>query len=241
MKRKLAFILTVLALIFYAFIQEGSALGFKDSDGITVSEERVKEEKPYIRINLVIPKFTIPFNKALENTINSQLYKDITDFKKSTEAIALENNKDLLEKGISITPYEAITKYTIHHTKDILSVVVNYYQYTGGAHGIYTLKPYNYDLKSGKRLALGDLFKAGYDYKTIINNEIKSAIAKEPEQYFVNEFNSIRDDQEFYITDRGIIVYFQVYEIAPFAAGNPEFLIPFSLIKEGLKLPISPN
>ena len=39
------------------------------------------------------------------------------------------------------------------------------------------------------------------------------------------EFKSIEDKQKFYIQDDNIVVYFDLYDIAPYAAGIPEFKI----------------
>ncbi len=202
--------------------------------GIKVEEERVKEEKNYLKVDLSIPRLTIPGNRELETEINKRLYEDAQAFKEGVEKDALATYQQLINKGVPVTPYEAVSKYVLHNSKDLLSLTVNYYQYTGGAHGDYIIKPYNYQIKTGKPLALKDFFKEGYDYKTIINNEIKKIIAKDPQNYFTDGFKSIRDDQEFFITPQGIVVYFQVYDIAPFAAGVPEFPIPFSKLKEGL-------
>ena len=117
----------------------------------------------------------------------------------------------------------------------LLSITVDYYQFDGGAHGGTDRRPYNYDLTTGQELALQDLFKQGVKYMEIINREIRKQIAANPEGgYFTQpdmEFKTIADNQPFYLTDGGLVVYFGQYEIAPYAAGIPEFRLPFSLFK----------
>lgn len=116
---------------------------------------------------------------------------------------------------------------------------MDYYQFTGGAHGGTERRHYNYDLATGQEVALKDLFNQGVDYKKIINQEIGAQIKANPEGgYFAQPelgFKTIADDQPFYLADGGLVVYFAQYEIAPYAAGIPEFKIPFSLFKSGIR------
>ena len=76
-------------------------------------------------------------------------------------------------------------------------------------------------------LSLDDLFVSGYDYKSVINGEIKKKIADSPEKYFesADKFKGIDDNQGYYIEDDAIVIYYQQYDIAPYVAGIPEFKI----------------
>lgn len=203
---------------------------------IKVTSKVVKDSKPYLTTELNIPVISGMLDSNIEKSINKTLYDDAVNFKNSIEASALENYSSLLKAGVEVTPFQVITKYNLHYLNDYLSLIVTYYEYRGGAHGIYNVVPYNYNLKTGERLQIKDIFKEGYDYKSIINQEILSEISKHPDNYFKDAFKTIKENQDFYFTKEGIVVYFQVYEIAPFAAGNPEFLIPYSKIYQGLKV-----
>lgn len=203
---------------------------------VKVTSKVVKDSKPYLITELNIPVISGVKDSKIEESINKVLYNDATNFKNIIEASALENYNSLLKAGVEVTPFQAITKYNLHYLKDYLSLIVTYYEYRGGAHGIYSVVPYNYNLKTGERLQIKDLFKEGYDYKSIINKEILAEISKNPDSYFKDAFKSIKENTDFYLTKDGIVIYFQLYEIAPFAAGNPEFLIPYSKISQGLKI-----
>ena len=48
-------------------------------------------------------------------------------------------------------------------------------------------------------------------------------------------FKTIDDNQPFYLTDGGLVVYFGQYEIAPYYVGIPEFKIPFSRLKDSIE------
>jgi hypothetical protein len=84
---------------------------------------------------------------------------------------------------------------------------------------------------------LKDLFKDGYDYKTVINKEVNQQISLAPDNYFSGDlgFKGIGDDQKYFLEDGFLVVYFSQYEIAPYVTGIPEFKIPLSQFQDGIK------
>ena len=82
---------------------------------------------------------------------------------------------------------------------------------------------------TGKELKLSDLFKGGYEYKKVINLEIANAIQFDKDKYFTGKdgFKGISEKQGFYVSSGNVVIYFNVYEIAPYVTGIPEFYIPF--------------
>ena len=55
-----------------------------------------------------------------------------------------------------------------------------------------------------------------------------------PENYFIDVFKGIGDNVQYYLTKDDIVIFFQLYEIAPYSAGIPEFKIPYSVFKDEL-------
>ncbi|WP_052447380.1 DUF3298 and DUF4163 domain-containing protein [Clostridium polynesiense] len=228
------FLIVIFSTLTESLTAYGGEAAFMDK-GVQISTKTIKETKPYLTSELNVPVISLPKNKKAESNINNELMQDALNFKGQVEKSALENYENLIKAGVEVRPYEVLTKYKSYNLKDIISLAVTYYQYSGGAHGIYSITPYNYDAESGERLNLKDIFKGNYNYKEILNDYIQKEISKNPDNYFKDAFKGIRDNQEFYITKDGIVIFFQVYEIAPFAAGNPEFVVPYSKIQQGLK------
>lgn len=95
---------------------------------------------------------------------------------------------------------------------------------------------YNFDKKSGKLIELGGLFNGKADYAKVISDYISKEmrrqnklekgtfwLAPQDEQ----GFRVIKPGQNFFINDKGnIVICFDKYEVAPGAAGSPEFEIP---------------
>lgn len=195
-----------------------------------ISMESIKGVVKLPLINEPSTKFTKDVNKKLEIWVKEWVV-DLEDLsKKYQEDVKKNANMDFM-------PFEIDTSYTIKNEKcPYLSLYIDYYQFTGGAHGITTRKTYNYDLNAEKELTIGDLFKEGYNYKEIINKEINKQIEKNKDSYFmdVSGFKGISDNQMFTFNNKEITIYFQLYEIAPYSSGLPAFNIPYETLKDGL-------
>ncbi|MCY6355570.1 PdaC/SigV domain-containing protein [Clostridium sp. ZS2-4] len=226
---------------------------------IDVKYAQVKVGSKTIRKNdeVFISDLRIPVIRRLEDTrlqskLNSDFEKDTMSFNTEIEKKARQWGKEAKKQGEEIHPYDAAADFKVNYNdNNLLSISVDYYEYTGGAHGNYEKKTKNIDLKTGKELALKDLFKDGVEYKDVINKEIKIQIQdaakqmkKEMEQEGVKykdenapykDFNGISDKQSFYIEDGNIIVYFGVYEIGSYVDGISEFRIPISQVKGNIK------
>lgn len=106
-----------------------------------------------------------------------------------------------------------------------LSIILYYYAYQA-AHGMTIIKSLTFDIKTGKTYKLASLFKPGSDYIEVLSDIIRLQI-KERDIYLLDEFKGIAPDQDFYIADKSLVVYFQLYELTAYAYGFPFF--PISL------------
>ncbi|WP_328803920.1 WG repeat-containing protein [Paenibacillus glycinis] len=100
----------------------------------------------------------------------------------------------------------------------------------GAAHGMPTRTYAIIDLTSGRMFALKDLFKPGSDYVKVLSDIVGKQIKEDPQYSYVfpDAYKGIRPDQPFFVTANALHLYFQPYEIAPYAAGFPTFTIPFT-------------
>ena len=97
---------------------------------------------------------------------------------------------------------------------------------------------YHIDKTTGEIAALKDLFKEGADYVNLISENIKKQMrdemaADESKIYWVDseeeighQFETIKEDQNFYLNDAGqIVICFDEYEVAPGYMGLVEFVV----------------
>lgn len=197
----------------------------------------VKEYGEYMDEDLHIPVIGENSNVTMKEQINARFEEDASKFKQEVASTLDEYIKGAEISGYPIHRYQAFSR--IHeglNNQQYLSLYIDYYSYTGGAHGMTVRQAYNYDLKTGKQLALADLFKPSYDYKTFINQAIREQISTQADVFFEGEmgFNGISDQQPYYLKDGQLIVYFGLYEIAPYAAGIQEFRIPLFDLQDNL-------
>lgn len=109
--------------------------------------------------------------------------------------------------------------------RDFLSLTLGQLGNFGGAHPMTIIKALNLDVSTGKVYKLEELFKPDSNYVERIS-EIVAREIKERDIPVLEEFKSIRPDQDFYIVDNNLIIFFQLYEISPYVAGFPYFSIP---------------
>ncbi|MBP8819486.1 MAG: DUF3298 and DUF4163 domain-containing protein, partial [Syntrophomonadaceae bacterium] len=193
----------------------------------------VKEKSDIMETDLNIPVVSGQLDSGVLAAINKRFEGDAMEFKQTLEAEVKDYAADCEAAGYPIRPYQLFTRYQqCSLNDDILSLYVDYYQYTGGAHGITERRAYNIDLQTGKLLPLAKLFKPGYDYKKVIDKEINRQIALDPEPYFEGDmgFQGITKEQNYCLDGENLVIYFNQYEIAPYAAGIREFKIPQNLL-----------
>jgi len=78
------------------------------------------------------------------------------------------------------------------------------------------------------------------DYVSFISDTVRNAIDERVKEgilpdYSIAPFKTIKDDQDFYLSNNVVVVYFQQYEYWPYAAGIQEFPVEFSALKDMLK------
>lgn len=103
--------------------------------------------------------------------------------------------------------------------RDFLSLTLLNYVYSGGAHGMSFLKGLTYDTQTGRKYKLQDLFKIDSNYKERLSSIISEQLKEREITLLDPPFKSIRPDQDFYLADKSLVIYFQLYEIAAYAYG----------------------
>lgn len=118
-----------------------------------------------------------------------------------------------------------------NNQRGILSLVLIGLAEFGGAHPMTKAASLTMNTATGKSYALHELFIPGDGYKAIINAEIARQI--ELRQIpLLDGFKGISSDQDYYLADSVLMIYYQLYELSPYAAGFPYFPIPIYLLND---------
>jgi hypothetical protein len=136
--------------------------------------------------------------------------------------------------------------YDFHYATDnLISVAFSEGTYSrGAAHGNQLTQVLNYDVKSGKKLALADLFKDKSKYLSVIaaycQKDLKER-AKKPDTMILPELietgagPKADNYRAWNITKKGLWITFDPYEVAAYAAGPQYILVPYSVLKDIIK------
>ncbi len=134
-------------------------------------------------------------------------------------------------------PYELESTYgTTHASPSVLSIIWKTASYTGGAHGNLEISTTTYDMKTGSLIDLYDVFgnldialdqMGRYSVKVLARslgdmyNEdmLRSGTAPEAENF-----------SAFALIPAGIRIFFQPYQVAPWAAGPQTVDIPLDAL-----------
>ncbi|MDD2431094.1 MAG: DUF3298 and DUF4163 domain-containing protein [Firmicutes bacterium] len=200
---------------------------FASTNPLTILEGSLNYEYKKTKIDLYYPVIIEIENKDALSQINSTIKTDVFNFYEYFKQAAALIAKDVRTGLVGYVSYE-----TTLNEPGILSINVTYYQYTGGAHGVYDVINYTFDTKTGQRLYLEDLFLPNSDYKDFIRDEVVRQITESDEMFFEDAIETVRDQNfSFYLTLDGFFVYYGLYEIWPYSNGIAEFKIPYTLLK----------
>ena len=203
-------------------------LSYVDSNGKKVwKQDMVQSVAPYISAETAVfrndylrvvkyPVFSLSEHKNVQNQINARVKKIFINHITPTKEWDLEFETIDIHFGTKMTG-------------DILTVILEGDVYPIGAvHGNSFKEIYHFDIWSGETFDLSDLFKDGIDYKSKLNAIIRKQAMKETGGYFepakitINGKNTVFD-----VSKKAVTIYFMPYEVAPYAAGMPEFEIKF--------------
>lgn len=211
-------------------------------NAVSIKTINEASENDIIKIILQYPQIDGLADQTVQDDINSNLKKMAEDAKNEGLKNAKER-QEAIASGYTGSPnkYETYFDYRLKYNQNgLLSVVFLDYQYTGGAHGLTVQSSHTFNLKTGEEYKLKDLVQNDADYVALINSTVKNEIDERVKQgllpeYSIAPFETIREDQDFYLSNNAVVVYFQQYEYFPYAAGIQEFPVEFSAFKDMLK------
>lgn len=217
-----------------------------------ITTKKIKKKFNHKGVNILNVDIEYPYIKLSKSYI---VQKKINDnyfliakkfYNKATKILlpmAIEQYLQSIKESYPFHPYDAVMKYTITQNSNcILSTYFDQYEYTGGAHGMTLRTSTTYSLQTGDNITLKNIFKGILNYKSILIDEIKKQAEKNildnPGIYFENYLELIEksfNENSFYLTEDAINIYYQQYDIAPYATGIVVFSLTYKEL--GIKPP----
>jgi len=200
--------------------KESSIVFTPKSTNITAKEYEAK---------ITLPVINGLTDKTYQTQLNAELQKLGDELLKTVQQQSKEDAAFAKKEGWEMRPHGLDVSYEVYSTGRMLSFGIVVYSYTGGAHGMTTVHYYNIpNVEKTKNMQLSELFQPGYDYKKVLSNLISQQIKAEQQKFsngLIYWYEGITKDQDFSFQNGNLVIHFGQYEIAPYAAGMPEFTI----------------
>ena len=203
------------------------------------------------------PKVEISIPEALDeisisNVINRSLQEEVIALLSFDEEMEVDSigdavasfsssYKELKEKFQDEVPWEAkITGDVVYEDLNVLTLVINAYVFTGGAHGYSSTSFLNFDKIKGVELENWELFedKEGFTHFAETKFRIQEKI---PQDDNINVTGFMFDGDAFHLAENigytpdGLQLIYNQYEVASYADGPIILTIPFAEINKYLK------
>lgn len=163
--------------------------------------------------------------KNLNNTISSSIY----DFKQGIFEEEQQINTQNPDGSKTKVNYRVYSNYDLTFNKNqVISLILSLTALDNNNPQYNDLHNYNIDLLTGNQLLLKDIFRPNVDYLKLVSDFVNFKINQNPTFYYPDASVDIPEDQSFYLTDQGIVIYFGLDEISPAANDIPKFLMEFS-------------
>lgn len=216
-----------------------------------VSPESSSNEQRIFQFKTAL--FALNNDKNLEsiNKINLEINKEFgitdaaifNDLPKLLTAQSIISNKmtAIYDEWVQSDYISHIENYSSQFAIDYLSekiVSVNkfVYEYTGGNHGDYSTINSVYSLENGNKLAITDLIIDIKDANllNLVKDKLVKIEGRNADSYFGLDELSL-ENNNFYLTSKGLVFTWGIYEIGPYAIGETRVLIITEEIKPYLK------
>ncbi len=203
----------------------------QNKEGVTVWEAHISY--PELQRN------SEAFSKINE-IISNDVHTSLSDTE--NEIVADDINTDL----DNMLPYTFDCTYSITYLDDnTISILLDYYELTGGAHGMPYRQAYTFDLNTGNQLQLKDILNLSEtDITEFVKNAFKNNIEQNPDNYFTGAVETVDSEHfmyDFYIEPNKIIFFTQAYLLEPYANHYQPTIVNIEELQNKLKINISTN
>ena len=173
-------------------------------------------------------KTTLRYPKLADALMQLKEQKE-QNFDMATESL-LDSQQFMIETEsypIDLTDY---TECRVLRADNVLfSFIETNENYYGGAHGMYSVAGYAFDVETGKNLSFTDIVVD----ETKIRDLIAEKLDEEYGDIFFDDIHTLIDQYDFNslcwsISYFDVTLYFNPYDLGPYASGSQQVVFPFS-------------
>ena len=190
-------------------------------------------------------------NSELSNSINTNVENAIistlntTENKNNLTDVLKAFNKEYLTFKEEYSELDEpawelhIETELVYQSEAVITIVISTYEFKGGAHGNDKIKLLNLDAKSGKTLKVTDFITDIPGFTTLAKTHFIQSLEENEDQLTIENFffgKPFHLPENIGFSDEGLVLLYNVYEVASYDLGYTEFMIPFGEIEPYLKM-----
>lgn len=224
-----------------------------DSDSVTLRRGQLMPDSACVDISFCFPVVARNSSAKLTKTVLSdylQMLDDssgvgsMNDFKARLVDQALRYDSAYVEyinefaDASFLLWYLKINYVILRNDGRLLTICYLYSDYMGGAHGISNYHYQNVDTRRGKILSVDDIVVDMAAFYGKAESAFKAELARRQnggDGEFRFSDNQFTLPQEFGLGSKGLLLHYNVYEIASYAQGDILVEIPYSELQSVLK------
>lgn len=154
-------------------------------------------------------------NRRVEETINRTILQQIQDMQRAQQQVQTGTN-----------PQTTGTFEIKTNERGILSLVLTNYTYSEHmAHGYTVTKGLTFSTSTGKSYALSDLFRPDSNYQAVLAAEVSRQLKERNLPVLEGSQITVSPNQDFYLADKSLVIFYPLYAITPYYVGFPMFPI----------------
>ena len=205
---------------------------------ITLNDTMLYGDIPVFTYHITFPSFSTTCDLAAAQTINAYYMHLAGNTEQYCRTVlypqAVESAGYIPVNRPPFNPYTLDMRYQITYNSGcITNLYMDTYTYMGGAHQELKRTSDTWDFNTGQRLQPDDVFPLTPDTLNRLQNTMELQISERlkvsPGSYFEDYPYLLRNNfnpNHFFLRPGYYVIYYQQYEIAPYATGIPEFPFP---------------
>ena len=171
--------------------------------------------------------------EAIENYSLENEYYVTDNFQELTDMAVDTNGEEYWSDGVCL--YEDWYTDVYRADGDVVSLITNYTDYLGGAHGSYYTYTANFDTATGDRLHIYDVINED-EFDSLFDILEDELIDRYTADIFFSDIDlsdtiessyDYAEDLYFVLGYEGITFYFQIYELSPYASGSQHITLRY--------------
>ncbi|NUY81281.1 DUF3298 and DUF4163 domain-containing protein [Flavobacterium sp. MAH-1] len=222
-------------------------------------ETKTFEKRTSLKCQGLCPKITIKVpvasNGFIADSINNKIFsklKEIVyfgeepyqskDYQELANDFIASYEKMQKEDPDELIGWEGdVNSRLVYRSQKVLDIEIQHYTFTGGAHGYSGKTSLIFNLETGKSIPNDSLFTDVKAVTKLAEKHFREKF-KIPENAPINSGGLMFENEKFalpatiFFSDKGVLLYYNTYEIASYADGPRDVMLPYSELGTLLKI-----